>query len=158
MSNYEARIQTRFGTLTINFNNSEEFVQRLQSLDLETITNAIQEHLSEIIISEPRRIKPALVEICGFTPDGGLEFFKPPKGKVDAIGVVLYAFDPVPVETSTIEKLAAVSRPGRYFGQKQYKKYFENVGHGLYRLSHEGKLWVTNSVIPKVSEGIEKEE
>lgn len=158
MSNFEARIRTKFGTLTIHFNNSEEFVQRLQSLDMKTVTTAVEDHLAGVIISDSRRIKPVLAEICDFTPDGDLEFLKPPKEKLEAIGIVLYAFDPEPVEPSTVKKLAAVGNPVGYLGHKKYQGYFERVGRGLYRLSHAGKLWVTNEIIPKLTAESEKEE
>lgn len=158
MSSYEAQIQTRFGWLTIHFESSEEFVQRLKALDMQTITSAIQDHLSRVIISEPRRVKPVLAEICAFTPEDNLEFLKPPKEKLEAIGIVMYAFDPEPVETAIVRKLAAVENPVGYLGKKDYQKYFEKEGRGLYRLTHAGKLWVTNKVIPKLTARPDEEE
>lgn len=157
MSNYQAQVHTRFGQLIINFDNAEEFAQRLQDLDIGALTKAIEEHLTGIVVSLPREIKPALGEICRFTSQGHLEFLRPTKERVDAIGIALYAFDPDPVEVRALEDFSGVENPARYIGNKTYKQYFEVVSRGVYRLTHEGRLWVANVVIPslmdKPSEG-----
>lgn len=158
MSSYEAQIQTRFGKLTIRFDSSEEFAQRLKALDISAISEAIQEHLSTVVVGPPRLIKPVLAEICAFTPEGGIEFLRFPKEKLETIGIVLYAFDPDPVDAATVKKLAAVENPVSYLGKKEYQRYFEKAGRGLYHLSHNGKLWVTNDVIPKLTAKPKKEE
>lgn len=150
MANYEAQIKTRFGQLIIHFDSPSELVDRLKGLDVTAINEAVEEHLSEVIIREPRQVKPVLAEICAFTPEGDLEFFKLPKEKLEAIGIVLYAFDPDPVDTATASKLAAV-KAAEYLGKKQYQKYFEKVGHGRYRLTHDGKLWVIKEIIPRLT-------
>lgn len=158
MANYEAHIQTRFGQLTIHFDSVDELVQRIKALDVSAISDAVQEHFSGIIVSQPRQIKPLLTEICAFTPDGGLEFLKPPKEKLEAIAILLYAFDPEPVEVAHVKRLAGVNNPVGYLGHKKYEPYFEKVSRGLYRLSHKGKLWVTNDVIPKLTAKPERSE
>lgn len=157
MANYEAQIHTRFGLLTIHFDSSEEFLQRVRALDISTIISTIQDHLSGVVIREPRSVKPLIAGVCAFTPDGGLEFLKPPSEKLEAIGILLYAYDPDPVDTRTVRKVVAEKNPAGYLGHKQYKQYFEKVEHGVYRLSHKGKLWVTNEIIPKLMGHPEKE-
>jgi len=157
MANYEAQIKTRFGQLIIHFDNPTELVGRLKALDVTAINQAVEDHLSEVIIREPRQIKPVLAEICAFTPDGNLEFFKLPKEKLEVIGIVLYAFDPDLVDTGTVSKLAA-AKAAEYVSKKQYQKYFEKIGHGRYRLTHEGKLWVINEIIPGLTAKPEGEE
>lgn len=156
MANYEAQIKTRFGWLVVHFNSPSDLVAHLKDLDVTEITKAVEEHLSEVIIQEARQIKPVLAEICAFTPEGNLEFFKLPDEKLEAIGIVLYAFDPDPVDTGTVSKLVA-PKAAVYLGDKKYKKYFEKVGHGRYRLTHDGKLWVINEIIPSLTAKPEKE-
>lgn len=150
MSNYEFQIQTPFGPLTIHFDNSEEFVERLNSLDIEAMTAAIEKHLSDVIVALPRQIKPVLSEICDFTPGGTLEFIQIPKDKVGVIGLTLFAFDPDPLDPPTVAKIASVKNPTAYLLNKAYKQYFEKVDRGLYRLTHNGRLWVTEEVIPEL--------
>lgn len=148
MPNYQAQIDTRFGQLVINFDTAEEFTRRLQDLDVETITKAVEEHLADVVISVPREVKPTLEAICRFTSQGHLQFLKPTKERIDAIGIVLYAFDPDPIEIRAIENFSGVKDPGRYLTNKAYKQYFDAVSRGVYRLNHEGRVWVANEVIP----------
>jgi hypothetical protein len=152
MANYEARILTRFGDLTVSFDSPAQFDERLRALDVKALTQSIEAHLPDAIPRERRQIKPGLVGVCAFTDTGGLEFHTVPKEKLEAIGIVLYAFDPDAVDLPTLKKLGGTANPTSYLTHPRYAHYFEKAGRGSYRLSHKGKKWVSDDVVPALRE------
>jgi hypothetical protein len=152
MPNYEARIPTRFGELVVHFDTANDFAEGLKALDVEAMTEAVNEHLGSVVIREPRPIKPSLIGICGFSADGTLEIYRLPSEKLELIGIVLMAYDPDPVDVTTIRKVSGIPDAGSYLSKQKYATYFEKVGRGSYRLSHKGKLWVTNDILPALKE------
>jgi hypothetical protein len=151
MAKFEAVISTHFGQIRVPFDSQAELEERLNELDVGKLTDAVMSKLGSHIAKEPQAVKPGLEGICRFRRDGVLELLKPPSTILEAIGLVLYAYDPDPLEVETIRKLAAADNPAAYLGHKTYAKYFDKVGTGTYRLSHVGKIWVTAEVIPSLN-------
>jgi hypothetical protein len=141
------------GTLTVGFDSISDLEQRLAELDPKALERSVATHLGPITTRELRKVKPALEGICQFRHDGTLEFLRPARSKLDAIGIILHAYDPDPVAVDLIGTLSAEKNPAAYMLQKKYAKLFLRPRKGLYALSHVGREWVSGEVIP----GIRKE-
>jgi hypothetical protein len=153
MAKYELRVDVTYGTLVVAFDSAAELEQRLKDLDVRGVSRIVETHLKSVAKAEPRKVKPALEGICAFRGDGTLELLKPAASKIDAIGLILYAYDPDPVALDTLGGLVSEKNPAAYLGQKQYAKLFHKVKPGFYTLSQDGRLWVASEVIP----GLRKE-
>ncbi len=150
MKTFSLQVNIGPGTLSIDFDSVAELEKCLSSLDAKALETVLQTHLKSIAVTEPRKVKPALDGICGFRPDGTLELYVPATSKVEAIGVILYAYDPDPVGLETLGSLTSEKNPAAYLGQKQYTKLFHKVRPGFYTLAQDGKVWVASTVIPKL--------
>jgi hypothetical protein len=147
MPKFETVITTHFGQIRILFDTQAELEERLNELDVAKLTDIVMSKLGSHIPREPQPVKPGLEGICRFRPDGVVELLKPPSTILEAIGLILYAYDPDPLDVDTIRKQAGADNPAAYLGHKTYGKYFDKVSTGTYRLSHVGKVWVTGEVI-----------
>ena len=152
MAKFELQVPVTFGTLVLQFDSAVDLEEKLKVLDLDAVNRVLRAQLKSLAKQEHRKVKPTLEGICDFRPDGTLELFKPAASKTDAMGLVLYAYDPDPVDLQTIGALTSEKNPSAYLGHKSYAKYFTKVGPGLYRLSQEGRGWVSSQVLPKLKQ------
>lgn len=147
MAKYEAILTTWFGQIRIPFETQDEFETHLKGLDIRRLSEAASLALGEESPREVRTVKPGLEDVCRFRRDGLIELIIPPKTQVEAIGLILYAYDPESTDVETIRKITGADNPVAYLGNKAYQKYFDRTAPGKYRLSHAGKIWVTSQVI-----------
>ena len=150
MAKYELRVDVTYGTLVVAFDSTAELEQRLKDLDVSGVSRIVETHLKTVAKAEPRKVKPALEGICSFRADGTLELLKPAGSKIQAIGLILYAYDPNPVALEVIGGLVSDKNPAAYVGAKQYAKFFHKVKTGTYALSQDGRVWVASEVIPSL--------
>jgi hypothetical protein len=148
MSKYGLELNIAEGKLVIPFDSISELEQKLKDLDTKALEQVLALYIHFTPKSEPRKVKAALEGICNFRADGTLEIAMPASSKLETIGLVLFAYDPDPVDVQTIGKLAAEKNPAAYLTHKKYSQYFSRIGAGLYGLSHDGKIWVANEVLP----------
>lgn len=153
MTKYQLQFNIGSCTVLLGFDSVVELEQRLKELDLTRLEQVISANLKSVVKKEPRKVKPALEGICAFRDDGSLEFLKPASSKVEAMALALYAHDPEPVELQILGKLASEKNPAAYVGAKGYAKYFQKTDSGVYRLSQDGRVWVADTVIPKMGKG-----
>lgn len=153
MSKYELRIDVNYATLVVAFDSTGELEQRLKDLDLGGLSRICETYLKSVAKAEPRKVKPVLEGICAFRTNGALELLKPATSKIDAIGLILFAYDPDSVALDTIGSLISDKNPAAYFSVKRYAKLFYKVKAGFYTLSQDGRTWVASEVIP----GLRKE-
>jgi hypothetical protein len=149
MAKYEVSLKTAFGEIRIPFDSQPELEERLKELDISRLSGAISSRLGALQYKEVQPIKPGLEKVCRFRPDGLLELLTPPKTLVEAIGLVVYAYDPEAVEVETIRKVTGADNPVSFLGSKSYEKYFDRPQPGRYKLTHQGKIWVTSQIIPR---------
>jgi len=151
MPKFEAIFNASFGQIRIPFDHQSELEDRLKELDVARLSETVSAALGTLIPRQPRQVKPGLGNVCRFRDDGLLEFLSTPRTQLDAVGLVLYAYDPEAVDVEGIRRITGLDNPVGYLGHKQYKKYFDRSAPGKYRLSHPGKIWVTNQVIPQLT-------
>jgi len=153
MTIYKIIIKTSFGELTVEGETLEELIEAVKQIKAEHVAS-IENVLKEkgVLVRPPRQIKPTLKSICRFTSSGLVELLKIPDQKVEAIALVLFAYDPEPATLDQITKSSGVYNAVDFLTKKQYEKYFKRVKEGTYALTQEGKLWVANHILPKLEE------
>jgi hypothetical protein len=150
MGKYELELDIPQGKLLVPFDSVSELEQKLKDLDTKALEKTLALYIRFTPRGEPRKVKPVLAGICIFRADGTLEFATPASSKLETIGLVLFAYDPDPVDVQTLGKLAAEKNPAAYLTHKKYSQYFSRIGAGLYGLSQDGKIWVANEVLPRM--------
>lgn len=148
MAKYQLSVNMAGGSLLVGFDSVTDLEEQLKTLDVNALQKAIATHLESITKIEPRKVKPGLDGICQFRSDGSLEFLIPAASKIDAIGIILYAYDPDPVAVDRIAVMSADKNPAAYMLQKKYANLFQRNKAGLYGLTHDGRTWVASTVIP----------
>lgn len=153
MTVHKIVIKTSFGELTIEGETFEEIVEAVKQIKTEYIT-CIESMLKEkgILTKPQRQVKPMLEGIYRFTSSGLVELLKIPNQKVEAIGLVLFAYDPEPATLDQITKSSGVYNAADFLTKRQYEKYFKRIKERTYALTQEGKLWVVNHILPKLEE------
>ncbi|MEM4466315.1 MAG: hypothetical protein QXE61_04495 [Nitrososphaerota archaeon] len=155
VNRYKITLRTVFGKLIIEGESIEELEEAIRRIQIESIER-IKELLNEkkILFSSPslRKPKPSLEDIYRFTHEGLVEILKVPDQKVEAIGLVLFAYDPEPATLEQITKSTGILNAVDYLTHKRYEKYFRRVAEKTYALTYEGRIWVINEIIPKIKE------
>lgn len=156
MYRYKIILRTFFGKLMIegeSIEELEEAIQKIQIENMERIKDSLSKKKVMLLPLSQRRPKPSLEDIYRFTHEGLVEILKIPDQKVEAIGLVLFAYDPEPATLEQITKSTGIQNAVDYLTHKHYGKYFRRVAEKTYALTHEGKLWIINEVIPKIKRG-----
>jgi hypothetical protein len=146
---YETRIKTTFGELIVHFDTIDQFREGLGSLDTDALSSTVNDRLGNLIVLEPRKAKPGAEFAYRFTPQGKVELVKVPSSAPMSIGLVLFAYDPEPVSAEEVFR-AAGAKPVSYISQIDYRKFFDKTPEGKLLLTHPGRLWVQNEVLPKL--------
>lgn len=133
----------------IHFDKIEDFRENVDSLDSNALAGIVNDKLGNVIILEPRKAKPGAEFAYRFTPQGKVELIKVPFSAPMSIGLVLYAYDPEPVSAEEVFH-ASGAKPVSYISQIDYRKYFDKTPQGELLLTHQGRLWVQNEVLPKL--------
>lgn len=138
----EVRIKTDFGEIVIPFNEISELQKGLQ--DIEKVIQIVNAKIGKI--SKKPKVKTGFEDIYTINDDGSVSILKPAE-KTENIGIVLFAYDPVPLKPKVI---------ATYSGAKNAKdllrkaKYFDKLEYGTYKLNAEGLTWIVNTVFPKL--------
>jgi hypothetical protein len=142
MSDYEARIHTKFGEIVIHFNGKEDLEEKLsQVLEL---TGIIQKRVDAILPKEPEKVFPGFEDIYTIGPDGLIKLLKIPKNKTDTLKLVLF-LSPVPLTYTQLKQITGIQNPSAYM-----KKDFISNPDGTYALTPEGRADVVNRIIPSI--------
>jgi hypothetical protein len=149
MTKYELRLGTRIGDLTIHFDTMSELEERLKELGLEEVLTKPRPF--EVTgTRQQRQPKTSLQDLYRFTPDDYVELLKTPRKKVETIGLVLFAYDPIAATVQQIARSSGVKNAADYLLNKAYTKYFTKNTDGTYSLSQTGKVWISEGIVPKL--------
>src|SRR5215831_15453243 len=120
MPRFELRMKTTSGELIVHFDKLEELLEGLNQIDLASIEKSVKEKIGGALVAEPRQAKPGAEFAYKFNPDGKVEVTKYPSAAPAAIGLLLFAYDPEPVEPSEVFEATGV-KPVNYVSQTSYK-------------------------------------
>jgi len=141
MTNYQARIRTKFGELVVSFENKEELDQKLK--EIRELANYIEQQLLDIIFNEPSKPISGLEDIYVPAQDGLPKLLKFPKVKSDTIRLLLF-LSPKPLTSDEIRLLTGIDNPPAYMKADD----FTQLSDGSYTISPEGRLLVVSKLIP----------
>jgi hypothetical protein len=150
MAKFEARIKTRFGEIVFNFDSINELKSNIEALDVNSVSDILWKKFESVIAKEIRQPKPSFEDIYRFSPDGLVELVKVPDSEPATIALVLFAYDPYPVNTEQIARSSGVRNASVILGQPRYAQYFDRISVGIYSLSTQGKTWVLEEIVPKL--------
>lgn len=140
----EVRIKTDFGEIVIPYNNVSDLEKELADVDkvIEVVSAKVG------TIKEKPKVKPGFEDIYNINEDGSVSILKP-GGKTENIGIVLFAYDPIPLKVEFIAKSSGVKKAKDFLRGK----YFDRLEHGHYKLNADGLSWIINQIIPTLRGG-----
>jgi len=144
MSEYEAKIRTKFGELIIHFKDKPDLEAKLSQVN--ELTTTIEKSIGPILAKEPEKVIPGLDDIYIFGPEGLIKLLKYPKKKTDLLRLTAF-LSPVPLKPIQLKQITGVNRPTDYMG----KDFIANPD-GTYSLSADARTDVTDKIIPSLRE------
>jgi len=142
MSEYEARIKTKFGELIIHFKDKADLEKKLSQVT--EFTTTIEKGIGPILVKEPEKVVPEFADIYMTGPDGSIKLLKYPNKKTDLLRLVAF-LSPTPLNPIQLRQITGVNKPLDYMGNN-----FVRNTDGTYSLTSEGKAEVANRIIPSL--------
>jgi len=141
MSQFEARIKTKFGELIIHFTDKEDLTKKL--LQVPEITSTVEQSIGQMLIKEPSKVLQGFEDIYAIESDGAIKLLKYPKQKADVLRLALFVSS-VPLTPIQLKRVTGIDNPGSCM---KAKDFIENPD-GTYILSKEAREEVVNVLIP----------
>ena len=142
----EVRINTSFGDIRINYNNTEELNAALEGLQeqMSLISQAVEK-----VTPRPQRLpKPGYENAYRFLPNGKVEILLFPSALVQVAVLALFAYHPDVVTADELEQVTAIDDiVAKVVGQTKNKKYFRKMNN-TYGLNKEGLDFFMEKVKP----------
>ena len=141
MSNFEARINTKFGELVVHFNDQNELAARMQ--DAKEFVQAIESKSADFAIIKEVSVT-GLEGICTITPEGLPHIIVYPESDSDKVRLALFA-SRGPLSTEEITNVTGVKNPTAL----RFMKFDEviRIGDKL-SLSGKGRTIVATKILP----------
>lgn len=122
----EAKINTRFGKVSISFQTTEDLKNALN--DLEEQINVITQVADRITPPTPRTAKPGYERAYRFSPNSDLEILHIPKYRHELVALALFAYHPQPVSSADIERFTGINKvTSAVITLPQNKDYFQKI-------------------------------
>jgi hypothetical protein len=145
MSDYESKVKTKVGELTVHFNDKSDLETKL--LQIPEFVSAIEDKLGAILVREPERVIPSFEDIYTIAPDGSIKLLKYPKQKTDLLRLAAF-LSPTALNAAQLKQITGVDNPKAYLG-----KDFTPNPDDSYSLSSDGRTEVANKIIPALRAG-----
>ncbi len=142
MSDYEAKIRTKFGELTIHFKDKADLEAKLSQVN--ELATTIEKQIGSILVKEPEKVLPGHEDLYSIGPDGSIKLLKFPRQK-SAISRLAAFLSPNPLTATQLKQITGVGNPLAYLG-----KGFNANPDGTYSLSAEARAEVTSKIIPSL--------
>jgi len=142
MPDYEARIRTKFGELTIHFADKADLEKKLSQIP--EFASTIENSLGPILVKEPERVMAEFADLYTMGPDGVIKLLKYPKKDVDSLRLALF-LSHTPLTPAQLKQATGVDNPIAYMG----KDFIANAD-GTYSINPDARTKVTNKIIPSL--------
>jgi len=142
MSEYEARIKTKFGELTIHFKDTEDLEKKLTQVT--EFTTIIEKGIGPILVKEPEKVVPEFADLYTVGPDGLIKLLKYPKKDIDTLRLALF-LSHSPLTPAQLKQATGIDNPIAYMG----KDFIAN-SDGTYSIDPDARAKVTNKIIPSL--------
>jgi hypothetical protein len=140
MSEYEARIRTKFGELTVHFSDRADLERKLQQIS--EFADTIEKSVGPILVREPERVMEGLEDIYAIGADGRPKLLKYPKKKTEILRLASF-LSQSSLTPDQLGQITGVDNPLAYMG----KAFIANPD-GTYYLTSEARIEVANRIIP----------
>jgi len=148
----ELRIKKDGIEFAIKFDKPNELKEQLK--DYEEVIKIVEEELS-ISFESKKKIRKDLDGICDYE-NNQVVFIKTPTSKVKKVALIIYAHGPEGANLEQITLSSGIENPSRnVLTAGNNKKYFRKIKTGVYGLTDEGITFVTDTVLPELSENKE---
>jgi len=146
----ELRIRIPNGEISIPFSTAEDLEKSLGGLDVNKIVNAVVERFGAINAVEPK-VRMGLEGVYEPGSDGLPVLLAFPPSKVEVVGLSVFVSEPRGLTGPELDRVSHVKDSVKNFvATTRYKELFERRDDRVH-VSHEGARWVTETVIPKLS-------
>jgi len=145
----EVRIKTDYGEIVVPFTTISDLETGLK--DIEKVNQIVNTNVGKI--KRKPKVKTGFEDIYLINDDDSVSILKPGE-KTENVGIVLFAYDPIPMKILDVKNYSGVKNAKENLNQA---KYFDNVGKGLYKLNSTGLAWLVNSVFPKLRKNKKEE-
>jgi len=142
MPDYEARIKTKFGEITVHFTDKADLETKL--LQIPELSSTIENSLGPLLIKEPEKVMDEFADLYTIGPDGVVKLLKYPKMDVDGLRLALF-LSHSPLTPAQLRQATGVDNPIAYM-----KKGFIANSDGRYSISPDARARVTNKIIPSL--------
>lgn len=142
MSEYEARIKTKFGELIIHFNDKADLEKKLA--EIPDFTSTIENSLGPILVKEPEKVVAEFADLCMVGPDGLIKLLKYPKKDVDILRLALF-LSHSSLTPAQLKQVTGIDNPIGHMG-----KDFVANPDGTYSINPDARTKVTNKIIPSL--------
>jgi hypothetical protein len=141
---YEARIKTKFGELTIRFTDKPDLEEKLKQVP--EFATTIENSIGSILLKEPEKVIPGLEDIYAIQSDGMIKLLKIPK-KNDAEHLRLVAFlSTGPLKPAQMREITGIDKPVASISSGDF---IEN-SDGSYTLGARARAQVISKTIPSL--------
>jgi hypothetical protein len=143
MSQFEARIKTKFGELIIHFTDKEDLAKKL--FQVPEITSTVEQSIGQILIKEPPKVLQGFEDIYAIESDGSIRLLKYPQQKAALLRLALFV-SPVPLTPIQLKKVTGIDNPGAYMTTKDFIANPDST----YTLSSDARAEVVSKTIPSL--------
>lgn len=142
MPDFEARIRTKFGELTIHFVDKADLENKLKQVS--ELSYIIETSLGSMLVKEPEKAVSEFADLYTMGPDGLIKLLKYPKKKAKILRLAAF-LSPMSLSPAQLKQITGVSKPLDYM-----KDGFDRNSDGTYSLNAGGKTEVTSKIIPSL--------
>jgi hypothetical protein len=142
MSEYEARIKTKFGELTIHFKDKADLEKKLAQVT--EFTTTIEKEIGHVLVKEPEKVVPEFADLYTVSPDGLIKLLKYPKKNADILRLALFLSHSA-LASAQLKQATGIDNPIAYMG----KDFIANPD-GTYSIDPNARAKVTNKIIPSL--------
>jgi len=145
MPDFEAKIKTKFGELSIHFADKADLEDKLKQVS--DFSSTIETTLGPMSVKEPQPVVPEFADLYTIGPDGLIKLLKYPKKKAKILRLAAF-LSPKPLGPSELKQITGVDNPKAYTG-----KDFTPNPDGTFSLSSDGRTEVANKIISALRAG-----
>jgi hypothetical protein len=142
MPDYEARIKTKFGEITVHFTDKADLEKKLSQVT--DFGETIEKTIGSIMAKEPEKVVSEFADLYTIGADGLIRLLKYPKKKAQLLRLAAF-LSPKALSPIQLKQITGVNRPLDYM-----KEHFDRNADGTYSLKAEGKTDVMNKIIPSL--------
>nr|MDO8100126.1 hypothetical protein [Candidatus Njordarchaeota archaeon] len=143
MPDYEARIKTKYGELTIHFADKPDLEKKLEQVP--EFATTIEKSIGSILLKEPEKVIPGLEGIYAIQSDGTIKLLKIPEQNAELLRLAAF-LSSGPLKPAQMREITGIDDPVSHMSSGDFIKNSD----GSYTLSAPGRAQVSSKTIPSL--------